>query len=831
MFGPVAVLYLLADAASRRGRLDWAQLVVGAIALVVSTGPRLVRARIEAGEPGSRRVGLLGTAFGIALASRVGMGVPSIAAASMGAVAAATIGGIIVDLACSVPDAPRGLRALRPMFGATTAVASAAGLASALAPIWIRWLAPGTRSVLAFAPWAYSAFVFALAVLFRALRERLGSTPSALAANAWALLGLIPSFAIGLAVLVTIAFGLHPAAFRGDWVGLVLVALASLYGHVALVESSRRIEAASVVRSALEWTFAALVVATAAAFLAGFIARDRIAWALFAMFLLAMATILRRLARPVVRRLFAPYAGKLLDAIDESTRAVMDSTTLEDFAAAALGPFRRASGDADSDPRFIVTDPELAFHLDAAGIAHGRKESASELLVKHFAEGRSSILTFVELDANVVRRPELRPLHEHLESLSALAVVPVVCEGQLEAIVVVPSGRRASPPSLEELVGLERYANAIAPRISLLAAHQRSEGRVGRLAFDRDRAEERAESLDDEVRRLRTEVRVLRQERGSIGRGTTVVAYSAAGRDLERAISDVAPTPSAVTLVSEPGMYVDRVAMRIHAASGVAEGPFVLADCAALLDDDAASSFFGVEGDAGSPGFLRLADGGTLLLADVAALPLPTQKALAEALASRGARAVGSHAIYGFDVRIVAVCRLPVDALVERGALDAELARRLGQTQIRVPPLRERIDDIPSLALLAVDRASRRLGRPAMGIDQEALERLLAYPWPGNVRELELVVELAAESTESEMVTGATVSRMLSSGSVDSIPPAQLEGSLVDIERRALVRALEQASGNKSEAARALGLKRTTFLDKLRRFGLDEGQGTPGATP
>ena len=104
-------------------------------------------------------------------------------------------------------------------------------------------------------------------------------------------------------------------------------------------------------------------------------------------------------------------------------------------AAEALGPFRRASGDLDSDPRLVFTDPELVFHLDAAGLAHGRKESASELIVRHFADGTATPLTFVELDAQVVRRPELRPLHEHLEVLSALAIVPIVIEGQLEAIL------------------------------------------------------------------------------------------------------------------------------------------------------------------------------------------------------------------------------------------------------------------------------------------------------------------------------------------------------------------------------------------------------------
>lgn len=822
LVGPAVVLYLLADAASRQGRLHAVQVLVGLLAAIIALGPALVAARIASAERGARRVGWIGTAAGIALAGRLGVGVPSAAASTLSTVAAAVLGGLVVDLACHVPDAPRGLRHLRPVLAVATVVAAIAGLSSTLVPGSWRILQPGARRALAFVPWAYAASAFVLAILLRAVRERLGSTPSALAANAWALLGLVPSTAIGLTVLATIAFDLHPARLRGDWLGLLLIASATLYGHITLVEPARRIEAAHVLRRAIEWGIAGFVVALAAALLALKFPRDPFSAALLAVLLLAIATVVRRLSRPMVRRLLAPDAGKLLDAIDEAHSATETATSLEIFAAELLLPFRRASGDLDSDPRLVLVDPELVYHLDAAGIAHARKESASELIVRHFADGSSTPLTFVELDAQVVRRPELRSLHEHLEVLSALAIVPIVVDAQLEAILAIPRGRRTTPPSLEELVGLERCAASIAPRLALLASHLRAEGRVARLVFDRNRAEERAETLDDEVKRLRTEVRVLRLGRGAIGRGATVVAYSAAGRDLERAIGEVAPTMQPVTLVAEPGMHVDRVAMRIHGASGVAEGPFVLADCAAILDDDVASSFFGIEGDAASPGYLRLADGGTLLLADVAALPLPTQRSLAEALATRGARAVSSHAIYGFDIRVVAVCRLPVEALVERGALDPELARRIGQTQLRVPPLRERLDDIPSLALLAIDRAARRLGRSAMGIEQSALERLLAHPWPGNVRELELVVELAAEATEGEMVTGETIGTMLASGVPPAEPPPE-GGSLVDIERRALMRALEQAGGNKSVAARSLGLKRTTFLDKLRRFGLDEG--------
>jgi DNA-binding NtrC family response regulator len=135
-----------------------------------------------------------------------------------------------------------------------------------------------------------------------------------------------------------------------------------------------------------------------------------------------------------------------------------------------------------------------------------------------------------------------------------------------------------------------------------------------------------------------------------------------------------------------------------------------------------------------------------------------------------------------------------------------------------VPPLRARREDIPSLSLLALDRACRVLGREVMGMDQRALEILLAHDWPGNLRELQHVVGLAVARAEGPQVRPSDIPPLAASAPTGD----PMAGTYDALEKQILLHALDRAGGNKSKAARLLGLKRTTFLDKLRRHDLDE---------
>jgi DNA-binding NtrC family response regulator len=270
----------------------------------------------------------------------------------------------------------------------------------------------------------------------------------------------------------------------------------------------------------------------------------------------------------------------------------------------------------------------------------------------------------------------------------------------------------------------------------------------------------------------------------------------------------------------------DGLARALHLESGRSAEPLLTLDCAALRESEAGAALFGGTLDAQRhPGALRVASSGTLLLADVAALPRPVQRQLAAALASRTAHTIDGRESYAVTARIVATCPvglLPSSSAAEApdaAGFDGELHARFAPAELRVPPLRERLEDIESLTLLAVDRACRRLGRPAVGVAKEAIAALKAHTFSGNLAELEDLMQRAVVTCRGERIDVAA----LRLGEHSTTQADGLEGTLEEIEKRALEAALSRSVGNKSEAARLLGLPRTTFLDKLRRYKLDDG--------
>ena len=231
-------------------------------------------------------------------------------------------------------------------------------------------------------------------------------------------------------------------------------------------------------------------------------------------------------------------------------------------------------------------------------------------------------------------------------------------------------------------------------------------------------------------------------------------------------------------------------------------------------------------------GLLRIAADGTLLLCDLPALPLPVQRMLAQALRDRRAHPLDGADSYACGARVIASCRRDPEQLAVEGALERELLDCFSP-RLCVPSLRERSEDLPSLLLLAIDHSARVLGRKVVGIEQDAQQRLLAHDWPGNLDELQAVIELALTRCTGARITCADLPLLGPQQPVEQRASGHpLDGTLERIERRVLARALERADGNKSEAARLLGLKRTTFLDKLRRYGLDDGStSSPSGAP
>jgi two-component system, response regulator FlrC len=340
------------------------------------------------------------------------------------------------------------------------------------------------------------------------------------------------------------------------------------------------------------------------------------------------------------------------------------------------------------------------------------------------------------------------------------------------------------------------------------------------------------------------------------------VAASAAMREVLAAADDVAPTPTTVLLLGESGTGKEMVARYIHGRAG-RPGPWVAVNCAALPAELLESELFGHEKGAFTgawerrAGRFELAHRGTLLLDEISELPLPLQAKLLRVLQEREVDRVGGHRPVPVDARVIATSNRDLCEMVHRGHFRSDLYYRLNVFPIVLPPLRERPEDVPELASFLLAEASRALGRPAPRLDDAALEALKALPYPGNVRELRNVIEralvrcrgpvlgaahlrlevvraVAPSSTPSPASAGQppqardpAPDRYRDQGSTSTAPnastststfPGSLPLDLGDLERIAIAEALRRVGGNRTHAARLLGIGLRTLRNKLRVY-------------
>ena len=224
---------------------------------------------------------------------------------------------------------------------------------------------------------------------------------------------------------------------------------------------------------------------------------------------------------------------------------------------------------------------------------------------------------------------------------------------------------------------------------------------------------------------------------------------------------------------------------------------------------------------AAKPGLFEEADGGTLLLDEIAEMPASLQVKLLRALQSGEVRRLGATQSMTIDVRVIAATHGDLAALIGEGRFREDLYYRLNVIQIVLPPLRDRREDIPALAAHFLARAAGKLGRERR-LSPPALERLLRYPWPGNVRELENAVERAAILSRSDRVEPDDLPPHVSAGlQLGPSPALPRQISLADAERAHILQTLERFGRNHSGAAEALGIGRTTLWRKLKEYGID----------
>ena len=339
-----------------------------------------------------------------------------------------------------------------------------------------------------------------------------------------------------------------------------------------------------------------------------------------------------------------------------------------------------------------------------------------------------------------------------------------------------------------------------------------------------------------DVRRLREENRSLREALGRQYSYPNIVARSAKMQEVLALAERVAATPSTVLIGGESGVGKDLIARLVHQRSSRASGPFVKINSTAIPENLLESELFGYEkgaftgATASKPGKFELADKGTLFLDEIGDVPPATQVKLLRVLQEREFERLGGTRTVKVDVRLIAATNRDLRAALEQGTFREDLYYRLNVVPIDIPPLREHKEDIPELVSLFLARLAQKSQKKVDGITPEALRKLTDFHWPGNVRELENIVERACVlGTGPWIVPGDIQIDHLPDRNTSGGAPLLPEGKTLDQWEDELIReAYRRANGNKSEAARMLGLSRNALRYRLEKIGIaDEPSKAP----
>ena len=334
------------------------------------------------------------------------------------------------------------------------------------------------------------------------------------------------------------------------------------------------------------------------------------------------------------------------------------------------------------------------------------------------------------------------------------------------------------------------------------------------------------------VQSLRDENRRMREELDERYQFDNIVGRSAGMREIFHTVERVAPTRATVLLAGESGVGKDMIARAIHHHSPRKNHPFVKINCTAIPENLMESELFGYEkgaftgANATKPGKFEQADQGTVFLDEIGDVPGNIQVKLLRILQERQFERLGSNTTRNVDVRVVAATNVDLREALEQGRFREDLYYRLNVVPINIPALRERKGDIPFLAIHFVKKLSKELGSSAKEIAPGAIDRLLEHSWPGNVRELENTIERSLVLAAGETLEASDIRIEAPRGSTASAHSQQVpllpEGETLEHWEQMMIReALRRANGNKSQAARSLGLTRNALRYRLSQMGLE----------
>jgi DNA-binding NtrC family response regulator len=379
---------------------------------------------------------------------------------------------------------------------------------------------------------------------------------------------------------------------------------------------------------------------------------------------------------------------------------------------------------------------------------------------------------------------------------------------------------------LEHALNIDRSLQVI-----LITAHGTSEigqrawemGAAGyvRKPFDRD-------EILFEIRRAIDRMQATAEVAESAGE---MVGQSGPMKEVFSVVAKVAPTSSTVLIRGESGTGKELVARAVHDQSKRKGKPFIKVICAALPETLIESELFGYEkgaftgAAASKPGRFELAEGGTIFLDEIGDLTPATQVKLLRVLQDRQFERLGGTQTLRADVRVLAATHRDLEALVKEGKFREDLFYRINVVPVRVPSLRERKEDIPLLCEHLMKKFRAEHGKPSIKLDGKAVALLSGHDWPGNVRELQNVIERLVVLNQSGLILEQDVASCIvpRGGSVASGggAPVALGASVADAEKGAIREALKARDGNRTHAAKMLGISRRTLHNKLREYGIE----------
>lgn len=301
-----------------------------------------------------------------------------------------------------------------------------------------------------------------------------------------------------------------------------------------------------------------------------------------------------------------------------------------------------------------------------------------------------------------------------------------------------------------------------------------------------------------------------------------IIGKSSAIQEVFTLTDKVAKTDANVLILGENGTGKELIARAIHQRSLRKENSFVSVDMGAITESLFESELFGHKKGAFTdaredrPGRFELANGGTLFLDEIGNLSLSLQGKLLSALQSRQVTRVGSNQATAVDIRLICATNMPLHKMVQEGTFRQDLLYRINTVEVRVPPLCERVEDIPLLAQHYLNHYAKKYHKSVKLITPEAMDRLKRYAWPGNIRELQHAIERAVIMTDSDTLQESDflLSRSMSSGAASNTL------NLDEVERSAIAKALQMHSGNISKAADELGLTRASLYRRMEKYGL-----------